>query len=481
MNVWMKRALQTGLLTGGLLAVGTGIASADENDVSVDLLGVNVTVPVADGGTLPLPLTTGDGNDLTVGGNGGLTLPLDTATAPGSTVGGDAAGGGLSLPLTVTEADATPATPADGLSVTLPIDTSGAPETGTTITLPVATGDLSDVLDGNPTTGNDVDVNLDDLVVVPDQADGTTGGVVLGLEDLVTIGGTDGATGTDTVLDLPVSADPGTDSTVSLPLGTEGDPLGGLLGGVVDGLDDGSLLTGNDVDVNLGQLISDGTDTTGDTPVETDPILSLPIDTGDLLEEDGLLGGVLPADGAISGNDVAVNLDDLLDLGGLTGDGGPGSVITVPVNTGSTGTAGDDEIAITLPVDLAGLIGGPDTDDPNTDDPNTDGPNTDGPNTDGPNTDGPNTDGPNTDGPNTDGPNTDGPSTGVRSGLVIGATSGLPTTVGGDTVVTADGTTTGPLAYTGSPITALLMGGLLTLALGLGLTVATRRRVSTRG
>ena len=30
MNVWMKRALQTGLFTGGLLALGTGIAAADE-------------------------------------------------------------------------------------------------------------------------------------------------------------------------------------------------------------------------------------------------------------------------------------------------------------------------------------------------------------------------------------------------------------------------------------------------------------------
>jgi hypothetical protein len=493
MNVWMKRALQTGLLTGGLLAVGTGIASADENDLSVDLLGVNVTVPVADGATLPLPVTTGDGSDLTVGGDGGLTLPLDTATTPGSTVGGDPTGG-LSLPLTVAEADATPAAPADGLAITLPVDTSGAPDSGTTISLPVVTGDLADVVDGNPTTGNDVDVNLDDLVVVP--ADGATGGVDLGLEDLVTIGGTDGATGTDTVLDVPVSADEDADSTLGLPIGTDDAPLGGLLGGLGNGLADGSLLTGNDVDVNLGQLVSDGTDTTGDTPVVTDPFLSLPVDTGDLLEDGGLLGDALPADGAVTGNDVAINLDDVLDLDGLgdalgvgglldldgvTGGDGTGSVITVPVNTGSDGTAGDNGISITLPVDLAALIGGPGTDGPGTDGPGTGGPGTGGPGTGGPGTDGPTTGGPTTGGPTTGGPTTSGPGTdgtGVRSGLVIGATSGLPTAVV-DGNATAGDDADGSLAYTGSDLAVPALAGLVALLLGLALTVGARRRTGS--
>ncbi|MFD9889583.1 beta strand repeat-containing protein [Amycolatopsis sp. NPDC059027] len=50
MQTWAKRGLQTALVTGGLLMLGTGIASADENPVSPDTpaspLDLNVTVPV---------------------------------------------------------------------------------------------------------------------------------------------------------------------------------------------------------------------------------------------------------------------------------------------------------------------------------------------------------------------------------------------------------------------------------------------------
>src|SRR3712207_2406536 len=41
MNMWMKRGLQTALLTGGLMALGTGIAAADDS-------GITVTVEVTD-------------------------------------------------------------------------------------------------------------------------------------------------------------------------------------------------------------------------------------------------------------------------------------------------------------------------------------------------------------------------------------------------------------------------------------------------
>ncbi len=49
MQTWAKRGLQTALVTGGLLMLGTGIASADENvnpDTPASPLDLNVTVPV---------------------------------------------------------------------------------------------------------------------------------------------------------------------------------------------------------------------------------------------------------------------------------------------------------------------------------------------------------------------------------------------------------------------------------------------------
>ena len=49
MQSWAKRGLQTALVTGGLLMLGTGIASADENvnpDVPASPLDLNVTLPI---------------------------------------------------------------------------------------------------------------------------------------------------------------------------------------------------------------------------------------------------------------------------------------------------------------------------------------------------------------------------------------------------------------------------------------------------
>ncbi|HEY2062965.1 MAG TPA: PE-PGRS family protein, partial [Amycolatopsis sp.] len=49
MQTWAKRGLQTALVTGGLLMLGTGIASADENvnpDTPASPLDLNVTVPI---------------------------------------------------------------------------------------------------------------------------------------------------------------------------------------------------------------------------------------------------------------------------------------------------------------------------------------------------------------------------------------------------------------------------------------------------
>ena len=53
MQSWAKRGLQTALVTGGLLMLGTGIASADENvnpDIPASPLDLNVTVPIDIGG-----------------------------------------------------------------------------------------------------------------------------------------------------------------------------------------------------------------------------------------------------------------------------------------------------------------------------------------------------------------------------------------------------------------------------------------------
>ncbi|MFW3172332.1 hypothetical protein [Geodermatophilus sp. CPCC 206100] len=338
MNRWVQRGLRTALLTGGLLAAGAGVAAADENDVTADLLGVTTTVPEQDGAVVGTPVVTGTGTDLTIGED--LVLPVDTNTVPGTTVLGD---GGVSVPVRVTEADDSPPDPADGLTVTVPVNTSGGGTAGTTVTAPVVTGDLGGVLDGDPLTGDSVAVDLVDPVVPGPGGEG----LLLDLEDTVRIGDTDGTTSPDTVLDLPVGLDPERATTVALPL--PGAP--GSAGGPV---------TDEDVDVTVGGLLGTGStgSTGGEQPADAEPLLSLPIDTGYLLP--GLLGGDALRDDTVD-----------VDLGGLLGGGaGRGSVVTVPVNEGGTGTGSDVLVRVTLPIDLAGLPGrdgtGPDAGEPGT-------------------------------------------------------------------------------------------------------------------
>ncbi|MGY1641408.1 hypothetical protein ACI782_09775 [Geodermatophilus sp. SYSU D00703] len=316
MNRWVQRGLRTALLTGGLLAAGAGVAAADENDVTADVLGVTATVPVEDGAVVRTPVVTGTGEDLTVGSaaGDGLVLPVDTNTGPGTTVLGDDGTGGLSVPVRVTEADDTPPDPADGLTVTVPVNTSGGGTTGTTVTVPVATGDLGDVLDGDPTTGTAVDVDLTD----PVEPGPAGSGLLLDLEDTVTVGDDDPVTGRDRVLEAPVSLDGDRPTSVDLPLpGTE---------------EDGGPLSGDSVEVDLLGGSRPDEDPDGE------PDLSLPVGAGGLLP--GLLGGDAASDGTVD-----------VDLGG-------GTVVAVPVDEGGTGTDSDLLVRITLPLDLAGLLGG---------------------------------------------------------------------------------------------------------------------------
>ncbi|MGY1681945.1 hypothetical protein [Geodermatophilus sp. SYSU D01176] len=325
MNRWVQRGLRTALLTGGLLAAGAGVASADENDLSADVLGVTATVPVREDATVGTPVVTGAGGDLTVGGDDGLALPIDTDTEPGTTALGQDGTGGISVPVRVTEATDAPPDPGDGLTVTVPVNTSGGGTAGTTGTAPVVTGDLGGVLDGDPTSGLDVDVDLADPVVPgPDGS-----GVLLDLEDTVTIGDVDGATSPDTVLEVPVSLEDDRPTTVALPL--PGGPGRGPL-------------SGDDVDVRVGDLLGDG-GAAADRPGPGEPDLSLPIDTGTALSD--LLGG-----DTLTGTTVD------LDLGGVLGGGpGNGSVVAVPVDQGGTGTASDVLVRATLPLDPSGLPG----------------------------------------------------------------------------------------------------------------------------
>ncbi|MGY1623145.1 hypothetical protein ACI789_13175 [Geodermatophilus sp. SYSU D00965] len=317
MNRWVHRGLRTALLTGGLLAAGAGVAAADVNDVTADVLGGTTTVPVEDGTVLHTPVVTGTGEDLTVGDDAGdgPTLPVDTNTEPGTTVlGNDGAGGG-SVPVRVTEAE-DPA-PDGPLTVTVPVGTSGGGTAGTTVTVPVVTGDLGDVLDGDPTTGTAVHVDLTDPV-----QPGTGGsGVLVDLEDAVTVGDGDPATGRDTVVEAPVSLDRDRPATVDLPVpGTE---------------EDGGPLSGNSVVVDVGGLLGTGRP---DEDPDGEPALSLPVGTGELLPD--LLGGDVASDSTVD-----------VDLGG-------GTVLAVPVDEGGTGTGSDLLVRVTLPLGRSGLLDG---------------------------------------------------------------------------------------------------------------------------
>ncbi|WP_052674785.1 beta strand repeat-containing protein [Amycolatopsis orientalis] len=102
MQSWAKRGLQTALVTGGLLMLGTGIASADEQvnpDTPASPLDANVTVPIEiDNNAIGTPL-----GQLDVPGYKGevstkaVTKPvseaLDGVTSPGGST--DGIGGGL--------------------------------------------------------------------------------------------------------------------------------------------------------------------------------------------------------------------------------------------------------------------------------------------------------------------------------------------------------------------------------------------------
>jgi hypothetical protein len=74
MNVWIQRGLRTALLTGGLLALGTGAAAADDSSI-------DVTAPVTVSGTAVA--VSGDatavGSTGTAGGSGGDGSTVDVA------------------------------------------------------------------------------------------------------------------------------------------------------------------------------------------------------------------------------------------------------------------------------------------------------------------------------------------------------------------------------------------------------------------
>ncbi len=125
MQSWAKRGLQTALVTGGLLMLGTGIASADEHvnpDTPASPLDLNVTVPVdIDNNAVGTPLGQVDvpgyqGEVSTKAVTKPVADALATAKAP--TGAADGLGGGL------------PATPSteilpttDGLTSALPAGT----------------------------------------------------------------------------------------------------------------------------------------------------------------------------------------------------------------------------------------------------------------------------------------------------------------------------------------------------------------------
>jgi hypothetical protein len=89
MKVWMKRTLQTGLFTGGLLALGTGIASADESTIDVTAPVAITDNAVAVLGTAPED-TPAEITLPALSGTVAVDLGVVTASVP-VTVGGNAA------------------------------------------------------------------------------------------------------------------------------------------------------------------------------------------------------------------------------------------------------------------------------------------------------------------------------------------------------------------------------------------------------
>jgi hypothetical protein len=192
------------------------------------------------------------------------------------------------------------------------------------------TGSLGGLLDGDPLTGNDIDADLDGPLVLG--SDGS--GLLLDVEDTVTIRNTDGETAPRMVVEVPAGLEDDRPTTVTLPLGDSDTAAGPL--------------SGNDVDVSLGRLIGDGEPPAADEPEAADSGLSLPIDTGDTLSD--AAGG-----DAVTGNTVDVHLGDVLGTHGS----GTGSVIEVLVNETGSGTGSDNLLRVTLPIDLGGDLPAP--------------------------------------------------------------------------------------------------------------------------
>ena len=143
MNVWIKRGLRTALLSGGLLALGAGVASADENSIEVTAPATVCGTGIGVLGEATASCTTPGGASAGSGGAGSVvevTAPVNVcgtgigvlgdATASCTTSAGASAGSGgagsvveVTAPLTacgtgigvLDEASATctgPATPA---------------------------------------------------------------------------------------------------------------------------------------------------------------------------------------------------------------------------------------------------------------------------------------------------------------------------------------------------------------------------------
>jgi hypothetical protein len=121
MNVWMKRALQTGLFTGGLLALGSGIASADDSAVDVTVpvtVTDNALAVLGTAGTTPaeIELPALDGTiaadlgaitvavPITVGGNAADAAGIDIAQPAATPAAGGSDGSAVDadVPVTVT-------------------------------------------------------------------------------------------------------------------------------------------------------------------------------------------------------------------------------------------------------------------------------------------------------------------------------------------------------------------------------------------
>jgi hypothetical protein len=142
MNVWMTRALRTAVFTGGLVAVGTGIASADDSTTDV-----TVPVTVTDNTLAVLGTAPGDTPaEITlpaVSGTVAADLGAATASVP-VTLGGnaaDVAGADLAQPAAAPAAAGPGGSPVDGSTVD-----AGVPVT--------VTGNAAGVL-GDATAGAD--------------------------------------------------------------------------------------------------------------------------------------------------------------------------------------------------------------------------------------------------------------------------------------------------------------------------------------